>query len=976
MSKIIRNLTGILLLATAIAVTQIPVSDVEAAPTASASDFQMDGTTLVKYKGTAEDVSVSNYVEKIEAEAFAGNSDIRHVTIGESVETIGASAFSECKNLESVTIPDSVKTIDTAAFSGCPSLKEVTVGTGLTSLGSGAFAGAYSLENARFDSSNPKFTCDDGAILNKDGRDTLYQFLAGRKGDSYTLPSTVKTIKPYAFWGNYNLQSVEIGSQVKEIPAYAFSTCRNLKEVEIPFSVKSIDMKAFEDCVRLREIAIPASVSSIHSTAFDGCTKLKIQADPGTMADTFAQTLELEDIEVSEYEEAPIPQSVSGNDVAEDAQDGADESAGAAQAPVDYYHEVSHMNAMTEAEDDSVKGKTRVIGQQAYVIIDNATATINVGSTGETIGGEPAEETEQNMDTVPGLSGSGDAKGGSFPKYAIVKGSDGKTVVAAQAYYDNEMTSYTIPDNVSRIGEFSFARSGLTSVTIPEGVEEIGYAAFYHCDALRDVSIPQSVQNIEASAFANTPWLSEWRQNGSGDFLIVGDGILLAYKGNSSVVTVPEGVKRIGAEAFKEHTEINKVIFPSSAEVIGEAAFAGCSGLTETEGGANLQKICDRAFAGCPIGTVHIPATTEAVGLRAFDNASAEEGTAAAGGRTVVFEGENLPQLSYEKMSTKLYRDSDREPAFKGCTIAVVPDAVNDLTETVLDDTGAGFTGVVCKRAQDAADGTGVLQIVSRQGSGALPQARDTCQIDGVQYVLEDGPQISGGSNAAGQSGDADASSEAANAADTGSGAEPGVTVQLKSSTLPDSGEAGAVLAGAEEDFILTIEDNDAAKLKIGDVYKKLYGNTLPQNLCAYEISLTEAATGIPITTLGKQSMEVTIPMPNGVGGENLHVVCLDADGQLEEVDSRVVSADGADAVVFTAKHFSPYGIYNYGSGNSMTADVKDGQAVFTSLGTKDDSPDTGDDSIHPKWFLSGGLFFAAMAVFFYRRRGRKISAS
>ena len=190
------------------------------------------------------------------------------------------------------------------------------------------------------------------------------------------------------------------------------------------------------------------------------------------------------------------------------------------------------------------------------------------------------------------------------------------------------MTSYTIPDNIVRIGEFSFARSGLTAITIPDGVEEIGYAAFYHCDALKDVSIPQSVQNIEAAAFANTPWLSEWRQNGSGDFLIVGDGILLAYKGSGNVVSVPDGVKRIGAEAFKDHTEINKVVLPNSVEVVGEAAFAGCSALTEIEGGAGLRKISDRAFAGCPVGTVHIPATVEYVGLRAFDSTSYEIGRA------------------------------------------------------------------------------------------------------------------------------------------------------------------------------------------------------------------------------------------------------------------------------------------------------------------------------------------------------------
>ena len=118
MKRTIRNLIGILLIVTAIAVTQIPASDAEAVDTSSASEFQMDGTTLVKYNGTAEDVSVSNYVERIESEAFAGNDSIRHVTVGESVEVIGASAFAQCGNLESVTIPDSVVQIDNAAFSG------------------------------------------------------------------------------------------------------------------------------------------------------------------------------------------------------------------------------------------------------------------------------------------------------------------------------------------------------------------------------------------------------------------------------------------------------------------------------------------------------------------------------------------------------------------------------------------------------------------------------------------------------------------------------------------------------------------------------------------------------------------------------------------------------------------------------------------------------------------------------------------
>ena len=941
MGRKIRNLIGILLIATAIAVTQVPVSDVEAVPASSASDFQMDGTTLVKYNGTAEDVSISNYVEKIEAEAFANNDSIKRVTIGDGVKVIGSGAFSGCKNLESVSIPDNVTTIGNAAFARCPSLSQVTVGTGLTELGNGAFAGDYSLANVRFDSSNPKFTCDEGAIYNKNGWDTLYQLLAGRKADSYVMPSSVEKIKPYAFWGNYNLESVRISSKVKEISAYAFSNCKNLTSVEVPYSVKNIDMKAFEDCVRLREIELPLSVSTIHSTAFDGCTKLNIIAEPGTVASDFAQTLVLDDIEVSEYEEAPIPSN-------SDDESGDEGEIPQITAPVDYYHEVSHMNAMAEEENASVKGKTRVIGQEAYVMIDNSQASVNVGSTGEVLGGVPESDIEQYTDTVPGLSGSDDAKGGSFPKYTVVNGS----VIAAQAYYDDDMTSYEIPDGITRLGEFSFARSNLTSIRIPGSVEEIGYAAFYHCDQLTDVVIPGSVQNIEAAAFAQTPWFANWMQNvGSDNYLIVGDGILLAYKGNDNIVSVPGSVKRIGAEAFKGCTGIEKVILPNSVEVIGEAAFDGCSRLTEIEGGNSVREIRDRAFAGCPIGTVHIPASAEKIGLRAFDNS----GVSKSGNGVIVFGGERLPELSYETTSTKLYRDNYRDLAFKGSTIAVVSENINDLTGTVLDNGQAGFEGIICKMAGDVVGGNGTLKIVGRHGTGNYPAAGETCVIDGKTYVLEEGAE---------KLTDHTSTKE--------ENAHQGINVRINSYSLPQDGIASAMMAGSDDSYILTIQDSEDAKAEIGDVYKSIYGNKLPHNLCAYDMSLTEAATGIPITGLGKQSVEVTIPIPNGVGEDNLHVVCLDADGQLEEVESRIISSDGMDALTFTAKHFSSYGIYNYGNNNTVVADVKDGQAVFASLGNKDDSPDTGDYSIHPKWFLCIGLVCTAMAMFFYRGGKRK----
>ena len=1002
MGKRVRKLIGTLLLATAVLVTQIPVSDVEAEDSSAASDFQMDGTTLVKYNGTAEDVSVSDQVKKIEAEAFAGNDYVRRVAIGDGVEVIGAKAFSECENLESVIVPDSVTTIENAAFSGCSSLKSVSVGAGLKSLGNGAFAGDYSLASVDIDSENPYFVCEDGAVYNKKGQDVLYQVLAGRKEDSYSMPASVEKIRPYAFWGDYNLQNVDISSNVSEIPGYAFSNCKNLKNVTIPYSVKNIDMKAFEDCVRLRDITIPSSVGAIHSTAFDGCTKLAIHADEGSFANQFAQTLVLDDIDVSEYEEAPVPQadSVSENSAQEETP---------VQTSVDYYHEVSHMNAMEEEEDPSVKGKSRVVGQEVYVLVDNAKATVNVGSTGETLGGEPEEE-EPDLDTIPGLSGSEDAKGGSFPKYTVVNGE----TIASQAYYDEDRESIEIPDGIRRIGEFAFARAGVTSVRIPEGVEEIDYAAFYHCDALTDVVIPDSVKEIGVSAFDKTPWLFNWKANAgaaSDDFLIVGDGILLAYRGTGGIVQIPDNVRVIGPEVFKELGGITGVRIPESVEVIGEAAFENCIRLENIEGGRGVKQIKDRAFAGCPVQNVVIGPLVEQIGLRAFDNDKIQGGV-------VYFAGESLPKRSYEETATKLYRDSYRGPVFTGTRIAVIPAGVTDLAGTCLTTPGNGVVrGVVCRRmaagaqedqkgTQGAADGSaeetragagdaeagdagsGAAQAGEMAAGGTRSQnvTDETGEDNGnAEDVIEDGGTLTilskrGAGPEAGETLEIDGKSFTFKEWELGeerlSGLEAeeyqsGIGVYHNSASIPKDSIVTAVMEGGEGSYRIDITDSDEAESKIGDVYKAIYGNKLPRSLHGYEITMTDLKSGAPVTGLGRQRVEITMPLPRGVLQENLHVVCLDEDGQLEEVDCRIVSQDGGDAVAFQAAHFSAYGIYNYG-GAPAVSDVKDGQAVFVSLGKKDDSPDTGDYSIHPKYYLGAGLFFAGMAVFFYRKPRRR----
>ena len=419
-------LVVIALAATALILTHLPVSEADAA--ASASDFQTQGSTLVKYRGTEE-----------------------RVTIPDTVEVVGESAFENNQKVQFVVIPKSVKRLDAYVFWGCNNLEEVVLGKGLTA-----------------------------------------------------------------------------------VDEYSFAGCTGLKQITIPENIQSIDAQAFAGCVNLTDIYIPATVTGIAEDAFLNCDNVTIHADEGSVAAQFAQKLAEQKSRDPLVTAAPVqtPTAVSGPDT---------------QATTEPVSTATPAPAATPVPGN-VLGSTIIVGNHALVMVHPGEEKVQQGYTEPEAGQETGEEQDITAET----------ENGKVPEWM---------------YYRNQSVgAVTIPEGTTEIGRFAFSRSSLRTVTIPEGVTVIDYAAFYHCDNLDNVVLPDTVNTVGAKAFTHTGWLNHFEENSMDDFLISGD-ILIAYKGNLPKVVIPDGVRVIAEEAFRNHTELKKVHLPASVTDIGNDAF-------------------------------------------------------------------------------------------------------------------------------------------------------------------------------------------------------------------------------------------------------------------------------------------------------------------------------------------------------------------------------------------------------------------
>lgn len=102
------------------------------------------------------------------------------------------------------------------------------------------------------------------------------------------------------------------------------------------------------------------------------------------------------------------------------------------------------------------------------------------------------------------------------------------------------------------------------------------------------------------------------------DFVIE-DGVLVKYHGEDHRVVIPEGVTKIGDEAFYRCKRLFEITIPNSVTSIGDSAFSECENLMSVTIPDSVTSIGSSAFSFCEsLWDIDIPDSVTSIGSGAF----------------------------------------------------------------------------------------------------------------------------------------------------------------------------------------------------------------------------------------------------------------------------------------------------------------------------------------------------------------------
>ena len=380
------------------------------------------------------------------------------------------------------------------------------------------------------------------------------------------ITSAVKNIGNYAFYKNERLLSYGDIGGLTSVSEGMFLGCEKLTSITVPNGITKIGAYAFADCVALDTLKLPESVSVIGDYALSGCSNIVSFNIPRSLSNlgngVFSDCKSIKYITVSD---GNAKFSIYDKNLYTDMK------------------KTLVMYLQADKEDTSYVARTETkILQNAFA--DNTNLkSVSIGKNVLTIekGALKNMKSLENL-TVPFL-GNGDDK--LFLAYifgaetstanninSVYVPSTLKTVtllnslsdVPAYAFYGcSGLETINGLTDISSVGNYAFAYSGIKNINISSEITELGVGALQGCASLQAITVDDG---------------NEYFADYDGCLYDKDLEKLLCVPAAKTTIDFPSTVKVISESAFV-NSKIENIVIPDSVQEIEYSAFVNCNSL-------------------------------------------------------------------------------------------------------------------------------------------------------------------------------------------------------------------------------------------------------------------------------------------------------------------------------------------------------------------------------------------------------------
>ena len=468
------------------------------------------------------------------SQSLFGYTKLKEVRCGSNVRVISEHVFEGCSSLEIVYLNDSILRIYPFAFSRCTKLSDIYY-TGNDLTDIGSSAFEFTLIKDIIKSS--KLTKIDS-----------FTYYACENITNINIPSNITNIEHHAFSVCDYLNSVTFNEGLLEIGKDAFNMCRRLENVNfnLSSSLKKIGYEGFRRCDSLENIEIPDCVEEIDGYAFSCCGQLRTIKFPKYLNNIntgMCFTSNLGNLKTIIWPEVDF-----------EIGDKAFESCG-------FFSDLNIPNATK-------------IGVRAFFgcrQLENLTLGYKCKEINEKAFANCINLVSVNFETTP----NGEQK--SYTSYETI------------TFYDVNGDTYEYYDSY-----------GLQNYFVPlnDGIEYIGIEAFYGCNSLESVILPDSISKLDRGCFGECSNLKEivfnchnctydnaWvdgifypinyytSNDNYSVFNTISIGLtvdyipdgIISYNNKIFNLTISKGVKNMGDNVFKNTPLLNEVTINASS---------------------------------------------------------------------------------------------------------------------------------------------------------------------------------------------------------------------------------------------------------------------------------------------------------------------------------------------------------------------------------------------------------------------------